>query len=209
MKLLQLVVLITSCMTSVSAFAGNGPTQASKTSSNTSTSSTALQMASSNNNRRSFFATTASAVFGTIAINTILPQPANAIPGIAVEEFETILKSAAKSVKIVELSGPKQETAVVTLIDGTQFLITDLYESPTDPRSPLKLISTCRSYKVPTKSVGLEAALLNLSSSGAKKKKVYMNKRVQMAAELEREKKERMDQDEVDRLQAVEDYKRM
>ena len=115
----------------------------------------------------------------------------------------------AKSVKIVELSGPKQETAVVTLIDGTQFLITDLYESPTDPRSPLKLISTCRSYKVPTKSVGLEAALLNLSSSGAKKKKVYMNKRVQMAAELEREKKERMDQDEVDRLQAVEDYKRM
>jgi len=62
---------------------------------------------------------------------------------------------------------------------------------------------------VPTKSVGLEAALLNLSSSGAKKKKVYMNKRVQMAAELEREKKERMDQDEVDRLQAVEDYKRM
>ena len=92
MKLLQLVVLITSCITSASAFAGNGPTQATKTSSNTSTSSTTAL--ASTNNRRSFFATTASAVFGTIAINTILPQAANAIPGIAVAEFETILKSA-------------------------------------------------------------------------------------------------------------------
>lgn len=113
----------------------------------------------------------------------------------------------AKSVKIVELSGPKSENAVVTLIDGTQFVITDLYESPTDPRSPLKLIATCRSYNVPTKSVGLESALLTLSSSGAKKKKVYMNERVQKAAELEREKKERMDQDEVDRLREVEEQR--
>ena len=42
--------------------------------------------------------------------------------------------------------------------------------------------------------------MLTLSSPGSKKKKVYMNKRVQKAADLEREKKERMDQDEVDRL---------
>jgi len=48
---------------------------------------------------------------------------------------------------------------------------------------------------------------LTLSSSGAKKKKVYMNERVQKAAELEREKKERMDQDEVDRLKEVEEQR--
>ena len=110
----------------------------------------------------------------------------------------------AKSVKGVELSGPKQETAIVTLIDGTQFVISDLIESPTDPRSPLKLISTCRSYKVPVKASGLEEAVLSLSSSGSKKKRVYMNKRVQIAAEKEREKKERMDQDEVERLAELE-----
>jgi hypothetical protein len=45
---------------------------------------------------------------------------------------------------------------------------------------------------------------VNLSSPGSKKKKVYMNKRVQKAADLEREKKERMDQDEVDRLAEIE-----
>eukprot|EP00979_Chaetoceros_neogracilis_P005341 scaffold978_cov230-Chaetoceros_neogracile.AAC.5 len=111
---------------------------------------------------------------------------------------------AAKSVKIVEFSGPKSETAVVTLIDGTQFFITDIYESPVDPRSPLKLIATCRINNVPIKSVGLQDALVNLSSPGSKKKKVYMNKRVQKAADLEREKKERMDQDEVDRLAEIE-----
>jgi hypothetical protein len=93
---------------------------------------------------------------------------------------------------------------VVTLIDGTQFFITDIYESPVDPRSPLKLIATCRINNVPIKSVGLQDALVNLSSPGSKKKKVYMNKRVQKAADLEREKKERMDQDEVDRLAEIE-----
>jgi hypothetical protein len=104
----------------------------------------------------------------------------------------------------VALSGPKLETAVVTLIDGTQFGISDIYESPTDPRSPLRLIATCRSYNVPTKSVALEDAVLSLSSSGSKKKRVYMNERVRVAAEKEREKKLRLEQDELERQAELE-----
>ena len=46
--------------------------------------------------------------------------------------------------------------------------------------------------------------MLSLSSQGSKKKKVYMNKRVQEAAEKEREKKERMEQDEIERLRELE-----
>ncbi len=139
-----------------------------------------------------------------------MPSPINQIPQFISIAFHSYFQyqhpyiHTAKSVKGVELSGPKQETAIVTLIDGTQFIISDLIESPVDPRSPLKLIATCRSYNVPTKSVGLEEAVLSLSSQGSKKKKVYMNKRVQIAAEKEREKKERMEQDEIDRLAELE-----
>ena len=107
----------------------------------------------------------------------------------------------------VRLSGPKSQNALVTLVDGTQFTISDLYESPTDPRSPLKLIATCRSYNVPIKETGLEEAVLSLSSSGSKKKRVYMNKRVQEAAEKEREKKERMEEDERERLAELENIR--
>lgn len=161
------------------------------------------------------------------------------------------LQTKAKSVSGVAFSGPKLETAVVTLIDGTQFGISgerddsfsffplyiwwyqihvnvfflfflylscwksilfntyqfppvDIYESSTDPRSPLKVIATCRSYKVPTKSVGLEEAVLSLSSEGSKKKRVYMNERVRVAAEKEKEKKLRMEQDELDRQAELE-----
>jgi hypothetical protein len=53
----------------------------------------------------------------------------------------------------------------------------------------------------------LEQAVLSLTSSGAKKKKVYMNKRVQEAAEKERERKERMEQDELERLKELERMK--
>jgi hypothetical protein len=53
---------------------------------------------------------------------------------------------------------------------------------------------------VPTKSVELEEALLSITSDGSKKKRVYMNERVRIAAEKEREKKLRMEQDELDRL---------
>ena len=92
----------------------------------------------------------------------------------------------------------------MTLVDGTQFTLSDLYESPTDPRSPLKLIATCRSYNVPIREAGLEEAVLSLSSGGSKKKKVYMNKRVQVAAEKELEKKQRMETDEIERLAELE-----
>jgi hypothetical protein len=62
-------------------------------------------------------------------------------------------------------------------------------------------------YNIPTKSVGLEQAVLSLTNSGSRKKKVYMNKRVQEAAEKEREKKERMERDELERLQELERIK--
>lgn len=110
----------------------------------------------------------------------------------------------AKSVAGVSLSGPKSQNALVTLVDGTQFTLSDLYESPTDPRSPLKLIATCRSYNVPIREAGLEEAVLSLSSKGSKKKRVYMNKRVQEAAEKEKAKKERMEADEIERLEELE-----
>lgn len=194
MKLIRLSLAAASCITATYAFIAPTQIKAQKV-------KTTLSM--SNSNRRVFL-TNASAAFGAAALVAAAPDNVHAISGVTVAEFETILKTAAKSVKIVELSGPKSETALITLIDGTQFIISDLYESPTDPRSPLKLIATCRSYNVPTKSVGLEDALSALSSSGSKKKKVYMNKRVQEAAEKERERKERMEQDEIERLAELE-----
>jgi len=129
------------------------------------------------------------------------PLPANAvaIPGMAsvtLDEFDLILKDSAKSVIGVELSGPKSETALVKLADGTTFSVSDLVESSTDPRSPLKLVALCRLYGIPVKNVGLLAAL----NSATSKRKVYMNPRVAEAAEKEKAKKLRMEQDERDRL---------
>eukprot|EP00568_Trieres_chinensis_P003104 CAMPEP_0183291990 /NCGR_PEP_ID=MMETSP0160_2-20130417/1220_1 /TAXON_ID=2839 ORGANISM="Odontella Sinensis, Strain Grunow 1884" /NCGR_SAMPLE_ID=MMETSP0160_2 /ASSEMBLY_ACC=CAM_ASM_000250 /LENGTH=208 /DNA_ID=CAMNT_0025452881 /DNA_START=27 /DNA_END=653 /DNA_ORIENTATION=+ len=121
---------------------------------------------------------------------------AASVPSITLEEFETILKDSAKSVQIVEFSGPRSEQAIARLVDGTVFEISGLVDSATDPRSPLKLVATCRSYKVPTKFLLLENAV----SSTPKKKKVYMNARVQEAAQKEKEKRERMAQDEAERL---------
>jgi hypothetical protein len=106
----------------------------------------------------------------------------------------------ASSIKIVEFSGPKSETALVTLVDGTAFRISDLFESSTDPRSPLKLVATCRSYGVPTQFTSLQNVVAQLSETGGKRRKVYMNKRVQEAMEKEKEKKERMAQDEAERI---------
>lgn len=151
------------------------------------------------NSRRSFLTSTMSSTVIAFTSSMVLPTSALALPGVTVAEFETILKDSAKSISLVELSGPKNDQAMVTLIDGTQFKIIDLYESATDPRSPLKLIATCRAYKVPTKSKGLEDAVLSLTSSGSKKKKVYMNSRVKLAAEMEAEKKLRLEADELER----------
>lgn len=125
------------------------------------------------------------------------------IPSVSSAEFDIILKDSAKSILKVELSGPKSETAIVKLVDGTTFSISDLIESSTDPRSPLKLVARCRLYKVPVKNTGLLSALSGngskISDSG-KKTKSYMNPRVQEAEKKEKEKRERMMEDERERL---------
>jgi hypothetical protein len=114
-------------------------------------------------------------------------------------QFDILLRNSARSVKQVEFSGPKSETVTVRLMDGTAFGIKDVIESSVDPRSPLKIAATCRENLVPTKFVDFEAAL----AAAPKKKKLYANERVLEAAEKEREKKARMQQDEEDRIAAL------
>ena len=118
-------------------------------------------------------------------------------------EFDVILRDSAKSIVSVELSGVKSETALVRLADGTTFSVSDLVESSTDPRSPLKLVARCRLYKVPVKNVGLAGVLSGENSivgSSGKKTRSYMNKNVQKAEEKEQAKRERMAEDERERL---------
>ena len=69
------------------------------------------------------------------------------IPMITLDEFLIILRDSARSIQRVEFSGPKAETIRVRLIDGTSFGISDIIESPTDPRSPLKVQAACRESK--------------------------------------------------------------
>lgn len=69
------------------------------------------------------------------------------IPVITTDEFLIILRDSAKSIQRVEFSGPKAETVRVKLIDGTQFGLSDVVESSTDPRSPLKVQAACREAK--------------------------------------------------------------
>eukprot|EP00584_Thalassiosira_punctigera_P021199 CAMPEP_0172552946 /NCGR_PEP_ID=MMETSP1067-20121228/47292_1 /TAXON_ID=265564 ORGANISM="Thalassiosira punctigera, Strain Tpunct2005C2" /NCGR_SAMPLE_ID=MMETSP1067 /ASSEMBLY_ACC=CAM_ASM_000444 /LENGTH=227 /DNA_ID=CAMNT_0013341023 /DNA_START=30 /DNA_END=713 /DNA_ORIENTATION=+ len=139
----------------------------------------------------------------------LAPTSANAdssIPSVTSAEFDTILKDSAKSILSVELSGPKSETAMVKLVDGTTFTIGDLVESSTDPRSPLKLVARCRLYKIPVKNTGLVSALSgegSVISASGRKKKNYMNPRVQEAERKEREKRERMAEDERERLEEL------
>ncbi|KAL3781433.1 hypothetical protein HJC23_000996 [Cyclotella cryptica] len=128
----------------------------------------------------------------------------------ASSEFDTILRTAAKSIALVQHSGPKSETCLVTLVDETTFSISDLIESSTDPRSPSKLVARCRLYNVPVKNVGLLSALGIIESEDAvkigesgRKKKNYSNERVRMAEEKEREKRLRMEEDERERLEEL------
>jgi hypothetical protein len=131
---------------------------------------------------------------------SVFPQwPALAIPMVKTDEFENILRDSGRSIQIVEFAGTTGETITVTLVDGTTFGISDIIESPTDPRSPLKISAMCRQYKVPTKFVAFDAIL----ATTPKKKKVYMNSIVQKAAEKEVLKIERMKQDEEERLAAL------
>lgn len=155
-------------------------------------------------NRRSFL----SHLLGASSTLLILPIASNAavVPSVTSAEFDIILKDSAKSILIVELSGPKSETAIVRLFDGTTFTISDLVESSTDPRSPLKLVARCRLYKIPIKNTGLLSAVSgegSMISDSGKKKKSYMNPRVQEAEKKEQAKRERMAEDERDRLEEL------
>jgi len=116
------------------------------------------------------------------------------------DEFETVLRDSPLSIQVVEFSGQKSETVVVKLVDGTVFGIKDIIESPSDPRSPLKVVASCREANVKTKFVDLEALL----AGSPKKKKLYTNERVQKAYEASAAQKERIRLDELDRLAQVE-----
>jgi hypothetical protein len=128
-----------------------------------------------------------------------LQQSALAIPMVTVDELGIILRDSPYSVKIVEFSGPKAETITVKLVDGTSFGLKDIVESSTDPRSPLKVSAACREAGVKTKFVDLEELLTKSKT----KKKLYTNERVQAANTKTKEQEERMRQDEVDRLEAL------
>jgi hypothetical protein len=147
------------------------------------------------NQRRAILSSILSTPFLTLSTTAAAAD----IPSITSDEFDVILKSSSKSISIVELSGPKSETCLVKLVDGTQFSVSDLIESSTDPRSPLKLVSRCRLYNVPVKNVGLLSALGKTGDTG-KKKKVYSNERVRAAEEKNAERRLRMEEDERERL---------
>jgi hypothetical protein len=115
---------------------------------------------------------------------------------VTTDEFLVILRDSARSIQVVEFSGPKSETATVKLVDGTNFGIKDVIESPTDPRSPLRIAAYCRENQVPTRFLTIEAAL----SKAPRRKKVYTNQRVAEANEKEKEREARMRADEEARL---------
>lgn len=144
-----------------------------------------------------------SVAFGT-SVTSFAPVVANSADSanmqmVTVMEFEEILKDSYKSVAIVEFGGVKGENAVVKLIDGTEFGISDIVESSTDPRSPLKLVATCKGYDIPTKFTYLDGFL----ASSPKRKKVYMNDRLAEAAKKEELKRIRIQEDEQARLKAL------
>ena len=149
--------------------------------------------------QRRNFLTTSFAAVGLFSFQ----QSAMAIPMASVEEFNSIIRDSPFSVEVVEFSGPRSESVVVKLVDGTVFGIKDIIESSSDPRSPLKIVATCRDANVKTKFVDLEAVL----AASPKKKKMYTNERVQKAYELQAAQKERIRLDELDRLAQVEAQK--
>ena len=176
------------------------PFRPSASAASSSSSSTALAAAGG---RRGFLRAAAGGIGGLGAAASLLclgPSPAlavTAVPKVTVDEFLEIARVSAKSVAVVEFSGPKSELALAKLVDGTYFQVTGLVESPSDPRSPLKLAASCRSLGVPTRFLDLELAV---GGAGNKRKKVYANARVQEAARKEREKAERIAEDEGLRL---------
>jgi hypothetical protein len=152
-------------------------------------------LASGGRTRRSFFG---SAMTG-IALLTLTPPPAFSIPMVSTDEFNSIIRDSARSIQMVEFSGPKSESVVVILIDGTNFGIGDVIESSTDPRSPLKIAAMCKANQIPYKFVNFESML----NATPRKKKMYTNARVLEAAEKQKDKAIRMQQDEELRQQEL------
>jgi hypothetical protein len=125
------------------------------------------------------------------------PTPAKAdMPMVTADEFNIIMRDSARGITRVEFSGPKSDTVIVRLVDGTAFGIKDVIESSVDPRSPLKIAANCRENKVPTRFVDIEAVL----STTNKRRKKYTNSRVAEADRKEGEKKIRLQEDEENRL---------
>jgi hypothetical protein len=150
-------------------------------------------------NRRTFLGTTLSGVASTVTIMALPSDPAVAMPMVSTEEFNTIIRDSARSIETVEFSGPKSETVVVVLVDGTNFGISDVIESSTDPRSPLKIAAMCKANQIPYRFLNIESML----NATPRKKKMYTNARVLQAAEKQKEKEIRMQQDEALRLEEL------
>jgi hypothetical protein len=139
-------------------------------------------------------------VAGLAAAAAFQATPSYAVmPMVTADEFNIILRDSSRGITRVEFSGPKSDTVIVRLVDGTAFGIKDVIESSFDPRSPLKIAAACRENKVPTRFVDIEAVL----ATTTKRKKMYTNSRVAEAARKEGEKKVRLQQDEEDRLAAL------
>mmetsp|Transcript_16554 Transcript_16554/g.21661 ORF Transcript_16554/g.21661 Transcript_16554/m.21661 type:complete len:213 (+) Transcript_16554:109-747(+) len=148
-------------------------------------------------NRRAFMQTGIVSIAAAFATGNVAPSPAfAAMPMVTTDEFSTLLKDSAQAVQVVEFSGPKSETIIVRLVDGTSFGIKDIVESSVDPRSPLKIAAICRENRVKTKFLVLAAALEN----APKRKVLYTNERVLEAAEKEKAKAARIAKDEEARM---------
>jgi hypothetical protein len=160
----------------------------------------------SQESRRAFFGAT---MVGTamLAGVTSSPLPATAastslktnIPMLTTDEFLLVLRDSSRSIAQVDIFNNAQ--VIVRLLDGTAFGLSDVVESSTDPRSTLKIAALCREYKVPSKFVDIEAALLNTATT---KRKNYANSRVQEANVREKERLGRMQKDEEQRLLELE-----
>mmetsp|Transcript_5358 Transcript_5358/g.8797 ORF Transcript_5358/g.8797 Transcript_5358/m.8797 type:complete len:210 (-) Transcript_5358:34-663(-) len=193
--LLLLSVLVASCQ----AFMPAGSASRSITHLAAATSSN-----EDNNNGLDHKNSRRSLLFSSAAFVSLLslsaPQPAfAALSTVNTEEFEVILRDSGRSIQIVEFAGTTGDQVTVKLVDGTLFGISGIIESPSDPRSPLKIAAMCRQYKVPTKFLAMESAL----EGTPRKKVVYMNNIVQTAQEKNVLKAERMRQDEEARVAAV------
>jgi hypothetical protein len=126
-----------------------------------------------------------------------VPDDVTIIPMITMDQFiNTVIRDSASSIRSIEFSGPQSETVRIILQDDSVFGISDVIESPTDPRSPLKLVAVAKANGIPVRFVNLESIVV-------RNKAVYANERVQAAFVKEQEKAQRMQADEEWRLLEV------